>query len=251
MKNYIISLEDTEKNTAAPKAKVDVVKYLEELGFVNKYLKFETDSSLKSKIQKYFALKITVPSFFKKHRDMDALVLQYPLYSTVITKAIIDNARKYTNAKLYFVIHDLESLRLFRDNKEFIREEVGILNGSDGLVGHNDKMNEWLKDNGVNVPIANLEIFDYDNPQGIQSGYPYDGSLCFAGNLKKADFLNKLDIKHQLFLMGPNPQNNYGECINYEGQYTPEEVPAHLNHSFGLVWDGKSVDKCDGIQQPA
>lgn len=63
MKNYIISLEDTEKNTAAPKAKVDVVKYLEELGFVNKYLKFETDSSLKSKIQKYFALKITVPSF--------------------------------------------------------------------------------------------------------------------------------------------------------------------------------------------
>lgn len=72
MKNYIISLEDTEKNTAAPKAKVDVVKYLEELGFVNKYLKFETDSSLKSKIQKYFALKITVPSFFKKHRDMDA-----------------------------------------------------------------------------------------------------------------------------------------------------------------------------------
>ena len=101
------------------------------------------------------------------------------------------------------------------------------MNGSDGLVGHNDKMNEWLKDNGVNVPIANLEIFDYDNPQEIQSGYPYDGSLCFAGNLKKADFLNRLDIKHQLFLMGPTPQNNYGECIYYEGQYTPEEVPAH------------------------
>lgn len=66
MKNYIISLEDTEKNTAAPKAKVDVVKYLEELGFVNKYLKFETDSSLKSKIQKYFALKITVPELFQE-----------------------------------------------------------------------------------------------------------------------------------------------------------------------------------------
>jgi len=67
MKNYIISLEDTEKNTAAPKAKVDVVKYLEELGFVNKYLKFETGAELFQEASRYGCFGLAIPALFNCH----------------------------------------------------------------------------------------------------------------------------------------------------------------------------------------
>ena len=32
----------------------------------------------------------------------------------------------------------------------------------------------------------------------------------------------------------------------YKGQYSPEELPKHLNENFGLIWDGNSIKSCSG-----
>ena len=105
----------------------------------------------------------------------------------------------------------------------------------------------WLQANGCTSKLIDLEIFDYDNPQPLLTTDYYDASVCFAGNLAKADFLTKLNLtKHQLILFGPNPSNNYPQNIAYQGQKTPEELPKFLQQSFGLVWDGDSLSSCTG-----
>jgi len=247
MENYLISITDKNKNDAGPKAKRDIEHFLrDDYGLFT--LNYELTTSLKSRLQKLFLAKIKIPNFFKRHQNLKQVVLQYPLYSTYLTDVLLSNIRKYTHAKLYFVIHDIESLRLFRDNQSYVQNEITFLNQADGLVVHNPAMIAWLKEVGCTSQLANLEIFDYDNPQSLNTNTNYEGTLCFAGNLAKADFLTKLKLKnHQLTLFGPNASDQYPDNILYQGQHTPEELPQFLTQSFGLVWDGDSLDACTGV----
>ena len=45
---------------------------------------------------------------------------------------------------------------------------------SDGVIAHNKKMIDWLRNNGVEVPIVDLEIFDYDNNIPLQENNIFD-----------------------------------------------------------------------------
>ena len=107
-------------------------------------------------------------------------------------------------------------------------------------------MNKWLKENGVKVPLVDLGIFDYDNPQPLQEYQGYDKTICYAGNLIDAKFLDEYHQKSKLTVFGPNPAEKYNDNIEYKGQYTPEELPKHLTQNFGLVWHGTSADTCNG-----
>ena len=247
MKNYIISIKDEKKNDAGPKAKRDIEFFLKDT-FEVFTLKYQIETGLMSRLQKVKLAYFTIPTFFKKHKDTDNIVLQYPLYSDYLIKILVKYIRKYTEAKLYFVIHDLESLRLFKDNLEYVKNELDFLNQTDGLIVHNTSMINWLKKSGCTVKMVNLEIFDYANPHDINSEWKYDGSICYAGNLAKADFLKQLSLKNQkLVLYGPNPANEYAKNTEYAGQYSPEEFAIHLKQSFGVVWDGDSLDSCTGV----
>lgn len=247
MINYLISLKDSAKNVAGPKANMDNIKFLEQLGFKNYWLKFETNTGFKSRIQKLKIAYWTLPHFFKQHSDIDNIVLQYPLYSTYLMKKLVEDIRKYTHAKIYFIIHDVESIRLFINKPEYYQDELSFLNKADGIVGHNSKMNAWLAEHGVTTKLIDLEIFDYDNPSTLKKSKEYNGTICYAGNLKKAEFLNQLNLEHTLNIFGPNPAKEYPKNIKYQGQYSPEELPQHLNANFGLVWDGTSIDSCNGV----
>lgn len=100
-----------------------------------------------------------------------------------------------------------------------------------------------MRSQGINRPIVNLQLFDYDNSQPIV-GQPKDfRTVAFAGNLKKSLFLTRFSPQHSVFLYGMNP-DKYAGNIKYCGQYSPEELPAYLTQDFGLVWDGPQVDTC-------
>ena len=70
-------------------------------------------------------------------------------------------------------------------------------------------MKAWLKENGVIKPMTVLEIFDYANPVKLTTDRPYEKSICYAGNLQKADFYKKLDLSSPLALYGPNKATTY------------------------------------------
>lgn len=247
MVNYVISLKDSAKNVAGPKANNDNIKFLKELGFKNYWLKFDTNTGFKSRLQKLWLAHYIIPTFFKQHSNINNIILQYPLYSTYLMEQVVNSIRKYTDAKIYFIIHDVESIRLFINQPQYYKAELSFLNKADGIVGHNQKMNTWLKEHGVMTKLISLDIFDYDNPAKLIETREYKGTVCYAGNLKKAEFLQKVNLQHKLRIFGPNPTDHYPSSVEYMGQYTPEELPEHLDADFGLVWDGTSSQGCNGV----
>ena len=181
-------------------------------------------------------------------RGVDEIVIQYPM-SRFLMKNLISILRRRTNAKIYCVIHDIESLRTKQDNNDFKRSEMSLLNSVDGLIVHNTNMLSWLKQNGLTVKAVSLQLFDYDNPQPLNEKINYRKSICFAGNLAKSTFLKKFHPDGiELYLYGVGLSKKMQDTnIHYQGSFSPTELPKHLTQSFGLVWDGDSIDSCSGI----
>lgn len=245
MNNYIITVYGKEEFNAGPKATRDVENILMSSGtFKTVDFYFELNNSIKSKIKKIKYRYWDIPRKLKELKA-NSVIIQYPVYSSIISDEIRKRISKST--KVYYFIHDIESLRLFKDSKSFKSEEIDRLNNSDGIISHNKKMTEWLLNNGINVPIVNLEIFDYLTNKTALEKKLYDKSVCFAGNLMKAKFLENIPRNLKLNLYGPNPNEKYPENVSYKGIYKPEELPAYLEGNFGLIWDGASSDKCDGM----
>lgn len=254
--NYIISLKDPSGNVGGPKANMDNIKFLKELGFKEFWLDYgwkpgfwwhySVWDQITGRWNKFKMAYISLPKFFKEHKNIDNIIIQYPLYSNKIVKLIHDNVRKYSNANLYFIIHDVEAIRLYADEPVKGQAELDSFNLADGIIGHNPKMNQWLRENGVDAKLISLGIFDYDNPQPLQEYNGYHKTLCYAGNLIDAKFLDEYHQQSKLTVFGPNPAEKYNAGIDYQGQYTPEELPKHLTQNFGLVWHGTSADTCNG-----
>ena len=194
--------------------------------------------SLKAKIQKFTYSKITIPRLLKGVSDADVIVFQYPMYSTFLMNHLIEDIKKYTHAKLVYVIHDIEGIRMFDETDNYSDNELRLLKQADGIIAHNQPMTDWLQNHGITAPIVNLEIFDYQNPQLINQDMDYNKSVVFAGSLEKSTFLTALDLKEtQLTLYGPNPAEQYPNCVKYKGKLSPEELPKKLTQNL----DRKSV----------
>lgn len=244
MNKFLITVKEEDSNNAGPKATNDIITFLSEKnsGYQTIDLKFNLHSKLKKIFYKYWS----IPRFFKKN-NFDTIVFQYPAYSEFLMVKIMDSIKKYTDAKLYLIIHDIESLRMYQDRHDYVQHEIQWLNQADGLVVHNQHMQRWLKDKGVTGEMVNLNLFDYKNEQTLNNNTKFSRSICFAGNLKKAQFLSLLTLKNTLNVFGPNPQKDYNKGVNYKGQFSPDELPKYLTENFGLVWDGTSLDRCDGV----
>lgn len=146
------------------------------------------------------------------------------------------------------MVHDVETLRVYDGNKQFEKDEMEIFNSADGLIVHNSKMAEWLKQHGVTVPITILGIFDYRNDCQKNERFEYQKSICFAGNLEKSTFLKKVKLNDaKLDVYGPSPAQKYQKGVTYCGVYTPDDLPNHLNENFGLIWDGDEMSACTGV----
>lgn len=242
MKKAIFTVDDRpQANNAGPKAKVDFDYFMKSQGFEIIHRHLDVDS----KIKKLTCALFTVPNLFRGEQ-YDELIFQYPTYSSFLMKRMLPKMKQHAK-KLYFILHDVESLRLFTDDADYWDSEKALFNSTDGLIVHDQALNNWLREHGVTVPMVNLEIFDYHNPQPVQINEDYDRSICFAGNLAKSSFLNHLSLNQaKLDIYGPHPSESYNSGVTYKEIYSPEELPKHLTDNFGLVWDGSSTETCDG-----
>lgn len=225
-------------NTASSKAKEDINNILLEENFTPIY--FDTEISKLKKL--LFTHKLVNRALTNVHYG--TFVAQYPLYSHYMTKRLL---RKLSIIKVKRIglLHDVVSLRNSKIDTESKSNEISFFNSFDALIVHNNKMKKWLQDNEVKSPMVSLEIFDYLNPQPILKP-KFSKTLIFAGNLEKAEFLQKINGELSINLYGPNRAEHYPHSAVYKGIYSSEELPSHLEGSFGLVWDGNSVDECNG-----
>lgn len=196
----------------------------------------------------YVCCKHTLKQLLNLYRIKDKIVvLQYPFYHNFLLKHALRSIISHNFTVLF--IHDVDILRSF-DNAT-VQDTLKDLNNAQILVVHNTIMAEALKIIGIKTQMVVLEVFDYILESVPSIKRKLGKEIAFAGNLAKSDFLKNEKISSLdsiLYLYGPNYDCNNirGNNIIYKGSFPPNEVPHNLDGSFGLIWDGNSIDTCDG-----
>lgn len=257
MKYYISEGAASDKLNAASKAREDVREIVAELGYNT--LRVPTKNGVQTKkILKPYQVFMYVKNYFIWKQQLcklskgDEIIVEYPLINTTlfIDKAIKGSSKK--GIKTTAVIHDLNSLR-YTDIPRFAYEDKQVLGSFDKVISHNDSMTNHLAGLGVDTnKITNLQVFDYLYT-GVESKCNNgDQGIIIAGNLapEKAGYLSNLkaveNTKFNLYGIGYE-KADLDINIDYRGAFKPDELIENLKGKFGLVWDGTSVMKCDGL----
>ena len=156
------------------------------------------------------------------------------------------------NIKTVLFINDISCLHDGDDSK--LEPEIRLFNEADFLIVHNEKMKGWLREHGVKSEMIVLGLFDYIVDPFIYETIPdrqFSHDVVFAGNLNPIlrRFLYDPSYLHeyQLNLYGPEVYGTLqSHHTTYFGSFCPEEIPAKLQGSFGLLWNGESQETCTG-----
>lgn len=238
--NYYIKIATINK------AKKDIDTVVEQLGYANLSKVQCGDGGIGRFLTKLLAM-VNILTTLK--RD-DVLFLQYPMkkfYKMACTLAHLKGAKVVT------VIHDLGA---FRRHKLTPEQENRLFSKTDFLIAHNPTMTEYLQQHGFQGGVHHLGIFDYLSAKPVRqpNAQPHDPwRIVYAGNLGvwRNEFLYHLDtaIKHwtlDLYGKGFEPKRNNCQKLTYHGFIDSDEFIERVDADFGLVWDGASVDECNG-----
>lgn len=261
MKYYICEGKANGEYNASSKARQDVEKILDEVGY-QKFFINTRNGIQKSKLLKPFQLLTYIKNKniwnkeLKKVEKGDTLIIQYPIINTTLG---IENVikRHAKRIEIIALIHDMDSLRYTPENegkmlyKRVKREDEKFLNSCTHIIAHNNKMKEELIKLGNNEnKITTLKLFDYIlSEQIIEKEHKKEDPIIIAGNLSKQkakylQYLKDIDsVKFNLYGIGYE-----GDELNvdYKGAFLPVELLNNLEGSMGLVWDGVSKDTCVG-----
>ena len=244
LKKIFLSTYIPPGKTAGTKAKEDVKQILERLGYHTIF--FPKLNSIGGLLEFWRRLSRVVT------KDSH-LVLEYPC---IPRKRIwvVSLFSYLKGVKLYGIIHDVSDLR-FPEAEQ--RSDMHFLKRFDGLISHNPSMTAWLRKKGYRRPVVDLNVFDYCMENGRDFHEPsISGELkvLYAGNLSyhKATYIYDKRFKDphgaRLFVYGQGfeKERMNGSTVNHMGAFNPNDPDLPDTYHFGLIWEGTSVDTCDG-----
>ena len=252
------AIEGTIENNynAGSKARIDVEKIFEQNNFEKLFVNTKK-SNTKNKIKKVLDYRKNTKIWdktLKKLNNKDTLIIQYPISNSTLN--IYKVFKKYKNINFIALIHDLTSIRFDEQTlgrlalKKVAKEDKYILNNMNYIIAHNYSMkNELIKLGNNKDNIIELGLFDYlVNEEVKYKERSKNDPIIIAGNLafSKAGYLrylNKINFDFNLYGVGFEKELE-GKNIEYKGKFLPEELVNKLEGSFGLIWDGPSIDTC-------
>lgn len=231
--------------TAGQKAPVDVAKIAEKVGYQPLVLCRGTISE-SGKRQSAAEWQ----DVCDKIADNATVLVQLPTCDQSDGIDALLKIKREKGLKIIGILHDIDIFR--GEQAQYNKRQYELLSIlADLLIVHNQKMIDLLVEQGFSKDmLIDLEIFDYlvvEEPKEL----PSDGGVVIAGNLstKKSEYIGKLhEIKEVNFnLFGANyEEKKESENIRYFGSFLPDELISKLQGSYGLVWDGDSVETCRG-----
>lgn len=239
----VISEKQNENYNAGPKAPRDINAILKnKMNFKCIEIPIKENKNKFSKIKNVLRKDACLKKLKKTH---EYYLIQMPFSRSSYFRKFV----KKNNTIL--LIHDLVGLRYERKKVE--KRELDIYKKSNFIVVHNEKMKQYLVDNGIEEnKIHELELFDYickNNISGNLVNLNKIPTIVYAGNLsaEKSPFIHLINYKNINFnikLYGVGLNTSLNEKLEYCGSYLPEELPNKLSGSLGLVWDG-NLDESD------
>lgn len=251
--NYIVKKRDLLN--AGSKAKNDVESILKKLGFDVKnfvecdYWKY---SGLRYKFGKVkWCFSEEWIGFWRKISKNSILFYQWPFEGEERYARMGHMLKKIKRYKLICLIHDISTLRF---QGVFADREIQHMKSYDFdyIIVHNEVMKNLMIEKGFcKDKLYVLELFDYY--QKVRDAVPtreLSNRIVIAGNLgkHKASYIYHLPECGLMYnLYGQDYEQQDRDDILYKGAFLPEEILEHLEGSFGLVWDGESIDTCNGL----
>lgn len=236
---------------AGNKAKTDIERTLRGLGARNLGLR---TTFYDNKVVAFLLNLVGIVKMMFCIRKGDRLVLQYPVKKYF---SFICRVAHWRKAQIIVIIHDLMSLHRKRVTLE---TELSRLSKGDVIIASNEKMQQWLAAQGLQRPMTALGLFDYldnvphESHKTHESHEPHAWSLVYAGALvmRKNSYLLELGNKAEHFDL-----HIYGNADGLPGidkaphavcyPFTPaDEFIRNADGDFGLVWDGDSLETCQG-----
>lgn len=188
------------------------------------------------------------------------LLLQHPLsHSLAFDLRNVDDLDKLRcfGVKLVVVVHDVGVLRGGAQevgaggDHEFDRRFFKV---ADKLIVHNQRMLDWMKDRcRSDCQVVSLGVFDYivDSDVSIWHGVRSNRVLVAGGfGPGKARYIQDLKtirgVDWQLYGHDFNEVTMGSENVHYFGKFEASRPPVEVQASWGLVWDGDSIETCAG-----
>lgn len=264
--NYYIKKESEQESmrlNAGSKAVNDIESILQDNGCDPIYVYSDEEKRSKAGLIKKVLFHFQVKNMWEKQlsnlRMGDAVVIQLPLYThTLLFNSVIKSVIN-RGVTVVGLVHDLESIRWLRLksrwSKEVIRaqiEEIQPLKNFSAIIVHNSSMQKYIEQKYriESDKIYCLDCFDYltSGNDGFKKRSKTE-PVIIAGNLspEKSPYTAILPKEPEYNLYGLGFEGEACSNIHYKGAFPPEILPAILEGSFGLVWDGDSVETCHGV----
>lgn len=254
-----IQSDNKIKKTAGTKARDDISTILSEIQCQKILLENDTEArktaSPIKKLKWHFDIRKLWQQKTTHLKQGDILIIQFPIVNhSLVLGGVINKLQKH-GIKIALLIHDVDTLRVaLRDDMSSSRkfrmkhEEQTLLAMADYIIAHNEKMKDKFISLGYKESrILVLEIFDYLSEADYATakvGLP----IVIAGNLRphKAQYAYHLPDNYEYNLYGVDYSGEKKNNVHYFGAFPPDQLPAVLKGSFGLVWDGESTKTCSG-----
>ena len=259
---YYIKIKQKKRETAGFKAPDDINRICEQMGM--RPVLFPRFPSHYSKLRKRLWLYTAVPlrwlKLLLRVKRGSIVFYQHPMYANKLITPMVRLIRRVKKCRFVALIHDLESLRKgiggvvdYKQEREEYSDSV-LLKAFDRVICHNSSMGRYLLEQGfADEKLIELGIFDYLCPDnGRTPALASPPQISVAGNLApgKSCYVYDMDLTGvELNLYGINFDESafHGkENVRYNGAFHPDELPAALTGSFGLVWDGPVSATCAG-----
>lgn len=263
MSNYYIKFGLSKKFDASSKAMKDIMYLLRTQGY-----------------KEMPGLPVTAPKWLKlldiPIMGLSALfglrrkgILFYVVPSNYSRIKFFKRLSKILGFKMVCFINDLEHMRM-PVSEAYRKEEIQALQDADIILAPNQQSKEILQSEyEIRCQILSISVWDYlmptdgseiclDTINTETETMTTDISLlasknvvAFAGNLAKSPFIGQLatlPLRFKLWGKGDEKlRKNMPANIELMGAYTPDEMPGRVSIcDWGLVWDGSSIDTCDG-----
>ncbi len=239
MRKYVLEEYVLNEYNASSKAREDVSHFVLQSGFQS----IAKNDKRKFRKSKFFKLLLALAIYGKLFIRLNKNDILFVQTSSKVLEGIL-KLKKIKNFKIIYLIHDIFPIRYddAKAHKHEIDSEIKGLNQCDYIICHNGKMADRLEELGCTSQLIHLTIFDYKTEAFIPKDRPLTvPCICFAGNLGKSPFLEKLDLcidpsLVQFHIYGmPKPQYSN---LSYCGSLPPERLPLEIDGSYGLIWEG-------------
>ncbi|MBL7743813.1 MAG: hypothetical protein JNN00_10105 [Chitinophagaceae bacterium] len=224
----------------------DAERILLSKGFKPVMFPHQHSFSLAAKISRFLFL---IRLLFRIKKG-SVIIFLFPVYAAM--SRILLNWLRKKEVTIVCFIADINGLK--DGNGEVLKNEIAFFRQFDHFIVHNDAMKEWVKKNiSAKADVVSIGFFDFLT-KPVNRQREISGAIVFAGNLEKSTFLNKLHLLSgegpslHFHLYGPGITDRVSDQDNvtYHGVERPHDLPGKLAGSFGLLWDGDSIDKPGG-----